>query len=131
VPLVKPTRWYLSPLITEPSTERQPGNTLETVPNDLDEATHNDLDKKILVNNPKSNLETYATTNIFDGLLERLLLFIVSNSEGKLDPKYASIDAAQELLHNHLELKGELKNAWMEGKFKRIRNLSAFSIANA
>jgi hypothetical protein len=130
VPLVKPTRWYLELLITEPSTEHPPGITLDTVRNDLDEETHSDLDRKILDKYPKTQVETYDPA-ILEAILSSLLGIIVSSSAERLDQKYTNIVAAQELLHNHLELKGELKNAWMEGKFKRIRNLSAFSIANA
>jgi len=124
----KATRWYSESLIAKPSAERPPGNTLETLPDDLDEATHKDLDRKVLVNNPTTNLEAYLQLSnpaLLEAPLLNLLQQIVSNSPETLDQKYRDIVAAQKLLQDRPELKEELKSSWMEGKFKRIRNLSA------
>jgi hypothetical protein len=81
------------------------------------------LDRKILDKFPKTLLEHGPA--VLEHWLVFLLSSIVSNSEGRLDPKYENIKAAQELLQYHPELKEGLKSAWMRGKFERIRNLSA------
>lgn len=53
-----------------------------------------------------------------------LLAYIVSESDGRIDPKYTSIDKADELVG---EVLTELKVAWKTKSFKKIRNLGANS----
>ena len=113
--------------MAEPSTEHLP-EILDIVPNDLDEEIHSDLDRKILDKYPKTLLEAYLQipgSVATDTGLVILLQEIVSSLEEKLDQKYMNLIAARRLLQDRPVLKEGLKSAWMKGKFKTIRNLSA------
>ena len=87
--------------------------TLERVADDIDDATHTQLDKRVL---EIIDGETYS--------LGYLLISIVSTSEGKLDSTYIEPSKVSTLLREHPTLKIALKKAWEEKSFKDIRILS-------
>jgi hypothetical protein len=112
----------------EPSADRPPGATLDTVPDDLDDATHVRLDAEVLKTNPATLAAILSSSDdrvALVSLTSFLLATIASTSEGRLDPKYEKTPAAMALVQEHPELMSMLKKAWITGSFKDIRNLSA------
>jgi len=98
----------------------QPSTTFEIVADDLDKATHSSMDQTVL---------RYIGGDPNEQDLSFLLQFIVANSNGKLNPKYAMKTAANTLLSEHPELRIELMQAWGARSFKNIRNLSMCSVS--
>ena len=98
--------------IDAPSAKRTQ-TTLETVPDDLNDATHARMDDAVF---KFFEDEPYTATT--------LLATIVSTSEGNLDPKYKELPNAKALLQKHPSLTDKLKVAWNDGTFREIRNLS-------
>jgi hypothetical protein len=86
---------------------------------DADDAAHARLDEAVLKICP------FEPSIIELGTF--LLATIVSTSEGQLDPQYEKIPNARALLEEHPELMDKLKEAWVKGTFREIRNLSAIS----
>ena len=105
----------------EPSAKRPrvPPTPLETVHNDLDDATHARLDTLVL-KTCKEPVESVLAAAF-------LLPTIVWNSEGRLDPKYSQAANARALIEENLELVDMLRDAWNDKSFKQIRNLSAIT----
>ncbi|KIL65127.1 hypothetical protein M378DRAFT_10999 [Amanita muscaria Koide BX008] len=101
---------------TTPLTDERPAkrSTLETVPNDLDDATHARLDKRVL-DICEEPVESSSAVTL-------LLNTIVQHSEGRLDQKYRRIANAKALIKEHPELVDKLKEAWNDSSFKQIRN---------
>jgi hypothetical protein len=94
---------------------------LEVVPNVLDDATHQELDKKVLV-------EADYDPSILP-LAAVLLSAIVNHSEGTLDQKYIYHTDGMTLLQEQAELWEKLKVAWKDRSFKPIRNLGTSFIS--
>jgi hypothetical protein len=92
--------------------------SLETVANDLDDATHSSMDEAVLVDSGSDPNEQR---------LSLLLFLIVVTSNGKLDEQLQSFSARTSLLANHPELRDKLMQAWEARSFKKIRNLSMCS----
>jgi hypothetical protein len=88
--------------------------SLEVVSDDLDDAIHVELDQAVL-----QTLEDVTYNPLF------VLTTIVSNSAGRLDPKYLVVQDAKALLQEHPDLATMLARAWEGKEFKEIRNLSA------
>ena len=107
------------PPMDEPSAKYTLETTLKAVPNDLDDDTHARLDKSVL-ETADYDPSTLPTAGF-------LLVTIVANSEGKLDPKYENTRNAKALLEEHPGLMGKLKEAWAARSFREIRNLSELS----
>jgi hypothetical protein len=103
-------------LADERSTKRTLQTTLKPVPNDLDDTTHARLDTLVL-KTCKEPVETIRDASF-------LLATIVWNSEGRFNQKYSYNAEARVLIEEHLELLGILKEAWNNGTFKQILNLS-------
>jgi hypothetical protein len=89
----------------------------ESGPNELDDETHARLDKEVL------ETADYEPSNLLPASF--LLATIVSNSIGRLDPKYKENPNAKALIQQHPELMDKLMKAWRERTFRDIRNLSA------
>jgi hypothetical protein len=90
---------------------------LQVMSNDLDDKTHERMDRKVLV-----TVRDYAFSPF------SLLAAIVSESEGQLDPKYEKTPNAAALLREHPKLEEVLRKAWEAKSFREIRNLSSTSI---
>jgi len=82
--------------------------TLESVPNDLGDATHKDLDKRVLTLVGEPSKERLVT----------LLIMVVLSSNQRLD---GNLKAAETLITNHLELGNMLMDAWKSRSFRAIR----------
>ncbi|KAM6495088.1 hypothetical protein JOM56_009711 [Amanita muscaria] len=102
---------------TTPLTDERPAkrSTLETVPSDLDDATHARLDTIVLELCDEPVESSSAVTCLLNA--------IVQKSEGRLDQKYGRIANAKALIKEHPELVDKLKEAWNDRSFKQIRNL--------
>jgi hypothetical protein len=103
------------------NTRRKLEMPLEVVPNVLDDATHQELDKKVL-----------GEVDFDPSTISRatfLLSTIVKHSEGTLDQKYSDIADGMTLLREQSELWEILKVAWKDRSFKLIRNLSTSFIS--
>ena len=100
-----------SPML--PSSKRVSKETLESVPNDLDDATHKALDDEVL-------------TEIVGGnpSMAILLVAIVARSNQQLDQKYSAFGVVKNLIADNVELEDMLAEAWKSKSFKAIRNLS-------
>jgi len=109
---LKRSRPEMDSPIDAPSAKRTQ-TTLETVPDDLNDATHARMDDAV-----------FKIFEDFQWNPFTLLATIVENSEGRLDPKYMGNTQAKALLGNCPELADKLKVAWNDGTFREIRNLS-------
>lgn len=117
------------PLISEPSAEHFPVEILDTVPDELGDATHARLDKAVLDEAPPWKVVLGVSDNdVVLALLTSLLVSIVSESEGHLDPQFEKQTTAKTLISRHPELVDMLQAAWQAGTFKEIRNLGAFLV---
>ena len=92
-------KWNLSTSSNVPMDVDQPFTIFEIVADDLDEATHSSVVQTVLL---------YIGDNPNEQHLSLLLLVIVANSNGKLNPKYEMNAAAVTLLAEHLDLRIEL-----------------------
>jgi hypothetical protein len=92
--------------------------SLETVANDLDDATNSSMDEAVLVDSGSDPNEQR---------LSLLLLLIVVGSNGKLDEQLQNFSTRTSLLADHPELRDKLMQAWEARSFKEIRNLSMCS----
>ena len=72
---------------------------LESVANVLDEATHTELDGKILNSNLTRRLQKLEVLQPSDCMA--LLVAIALKSNGCIDSRYADIDAADELIQRN------------------------------
>jgi hypothetical protein len=110
---------------SEPPADESPSHrqklhmSLESVADDLDDATHFRMDKAVL--------KVATVEPSIPYLAASLLCTIVSLSEKRLglDPKYKKTPEAVAFLKEHPEVTDMLKDAWRAGAFKTIRNLSA------
>jgi hypothetical protein len=106
------------PPMGEPSSKRILETTLESIPNDLADATHARLDEEVRNRVQVLHEEPEVPNAII------LLDCIISCSDGLLDQKYTNGVEMQRLYKNHPELQDKLKEAWSTNKsFKEIRNL--------
>jgi hypothetical protein len=87
---------------------------LETVHNDIPKATHANMDEKVLATDDEPSTMASAAF---------LLITIVQESEGKLDPQYGGNSNARDLLQRHSDLFEMLKVAWRKKSFREIREL--------
>jgi len=55
--------------------------------------------------------------------MTQLLIYIVTNSDGRLNPKYRQLKHAKELLQTYLALLWELQSGWESGSFRMVRML--------
>ena len=94
---------------------------LETLPDCLDDATHNELDKAV-----NETVEEDITDA--DDLSPRegawLLSAIIEHCDD-LDNKYAGLGQAKKLIKTHGELRVMLASAWKHKSYREIRNLGA------
>lgn len=91
---------------------------LEYVADDINKATHNKLDCK-MVEDWGDNEWSLSKLNAF-----HLLELTVSNSENKLNQNYTNIYHALALLKQHPELLVKLDKAWKAQTFQDIQRLS-------
>jgi hypothetical protein len=111
-----------SPTLPERPTTRRRINmapTLNLVPDDLDDETHDRLDKSVIATGlqPSNPL-----------LAPYLLHAIAENSEAKISSRYQNINNARNILTQYPELTEKLKVAWAKGSFKEIRRLRESSL---
>jgi hypothetical protein len=93
---------------------------LETVPNDLDDATHRRMDAAAL-----EEFDDFAAESFSTPFANVLLATIVSTSEGRLNERYFRCPDVGKLLQQHPDLMVKLEKAWNDKSFANIRNLSA------
>ncbi|KAI6042391.1 hypothetical protein EDC04DRAFT_1000431 [Pisolithus marmoratus] len=93
--------------------------SLSFIPNTLDDATHEALDRK--VNDDVLPCIGEKPWSLGEYLL--LLITIVEFSNGTLDPRYASSRASQALMMSHPELDEMLHAALDRKSYRDIRNL--------
>lgn len=104
----------MTPTTYKPSTE----NSLETVPDEFDSKTHQNLDTKVLALPGVCKPDNFHTAGF-------LLSAIVEHSNGLLDQRYWGAISGYDLVQkHHPELMEMLEAAWMAKAFKDIRNLS-------
>jgi hypothetical protein len=97
----------------ERSTKQQPIITMETLPDDLDDESHQAMDEAIL--------DTIGG----DPYSPKLLLpVIVEHSRRRLNEEYAYVSKAGALLEANPKLKDLLDAAWESKSFRAVRNLS-------
>ena len=97
---------------------------LETVPDLLDDATHNRFDREVEiaieddlgsdVSDLCSNLHYIAVLNA-----------IIEYSNGTLDKRHTGLEPPRKLMKTHEELRGMLASAWRRKSYREIRNLGA------
>jgi len=92
-------------------------STLALVPDDLDDETHNDMDR-LVVNTGLSSPSNLA-------LASHLLAVIVATSGTTLNPRYRDILHGVDLLNHHPELMEMMTVAWAAKSFKTIRRLGS------
>jgi hypothetical protein len=102
----------------EPPAKRPP-TTPETVPDDLDNATHQRMDDAV---------HNFLGNDPFIAYV--VLSAIVSMSEGRLDAKYEALASAEALIDEHPQLRGMLESAWKTRSFKDLRRLSVLSFSS-
>jgi len=112
--------------IQDAESETQSFASLEMMPNELDDATHDRLNAKVLKYAPISRLPA-SSDPAAPFLAAALLETIVSTSEGSLGAPYQSSVKAMTVLHEHPSLFPMLQSALEAGSFNEIRNLSAIS----
>ena len=95
---------------------------LESLPDRLDDATHDELDKAV---------EQAVEDDLADGSdlgsslqYVALLNAIVAHSKG-MDRKYLDMKEAKKLIKTHGELGAMLDSAWKRKSYREIRNLGA------
>jgi hypothetical protein len=94
--------------------------SLDLVTNDLDDATHVQLDNQVLaIADDEPSIPSRAAS---------LLATIVWTSKGLLDPNYENTPGARALVNECPDLVDKLRDAWARKSFKEIRNLSTFSV---
>jgi hypothetical protein len=96
-----------------PSSKRVFKETLESVPNDLNDATHKALDDEVLTEVGGGNPSMAV-----------LLVVIVAHSNQQLDQKYSAFEVVKNLIADNVQLKDMLADAWKSKSFKAIRNIS-------
>ncbi|KAF8325609.1 uncharacterized protein EI90DRAFT_3072219 [Cantharellus anzutake] len=107
------------PPMGEPSSKRVPKTTLAVLPDDLDEATHQSLNDRVL-----RNMQVYKNLGMLSqqgGTRLALLQSIVQQSDGLLVSK--DVHELSALITNHPELGAKLDEAWNKESFNDIRNL--------
>jgi hypothetical protein len=99
---------------------------LEFVVDALDDATHVELDVKILNLKSTQRLQKLSDLRLDD--YTRLLVAIASRSNGCIDQKYTDVDEAEDLIQENEDLQIVLAEALKAKSFRSIRNLSGASI---
>ena len=97
---------------------------LKTLPDRFDAATHRELDSVVQksVNNDLGDV-----SDVNSGLQHSVLLIaIIENSNGDLDPTYLSFPRAKKLINTHGELREMLDSAWKNKSYREIRNLGTY-----
>ena len=93
---------------------------LEFVVNALDDATHVELDVKMLNLKLTQRLRKLPVLQLSDCAL----LLVASRSNGCIDQKYTDIDEAEDLMQESEDLQIALAEALEAKSFRSIRNLS-------
>ena len=95
---------------------------LEFVVNTLDDATHVELDVKMLNLKLTQRLQKLPVLQLSD--CARLLVVIAARSNGCIDQKYTDTDEAEDLMQESEDLQIALAKALNAKSFRSIRNLS-------
>jgi hypothetical protein len=110
-----------TPTLSErPSTRRRidMAPTLNLVPDDLDDDTHDRLDKLVMDTGFEPSNPIHAPY---------LLIAIAANPDAKLSPRYQNLTNTTKLLTQYPALTDKLKEAWAKGSFRDIRRLGQLS----
>lgn len=89
---------------------------LATVPNDMDDATHAELDKEVF--------ESFEVRPRNRNGWKLLLAQLAESSSGQIDSKYGTLSNAQDILEKQPGLLDMLEKSYDDRSFKNIRNLS-------
>jgi hypothetical protein len=94
---------------------------LETLPDPLDDATHDGLDKAVneTVEDDITDAEDLSVRDH-----AQLLSAIIENCDD-LDSKYGLLGQAKRMIKTHGELRAMLTSAWRRKSYREIRNLGA------
>jgi hypothetical protein len=94
---------------------------LETLPDPLDDATHDEFDK-VVNETVEEDITDAEDLSVRDHV--QLLNAIVAHSEG-MDRKYLDMKEAKQLIKTHGGLRVMLTSAWRRKSYREIRNLGA------
>jgi hypothetical protein len=94
---------------------------LETLPDRLDDATHDGLDKAVNETVEEDITDTEDLSALHHA---HLLSAIIEHCDG-LDSKYVGPGQAKRLIKTHGELRAMLTSAWRRRSYREIRNLGA------
>ncbi|KAF8547526.1 hypothetical protein OG21DRAFT_907106 [Imleria badia] len=94
---------------------------LETLPDCLSEATHQELDKAVekTVEDDLGDVSELSSNLQYGALLNA----IIEHSNGHLDTKYLGNHEAKKLFNTHGELRDMLRAAWKHKSYREIRNI--------
>jgi hypothetical protein len=94
---------------------------LETLPDYLSEATHQELDKAVekTIEDNLGDVSELSSNLQYGALLNA----IIEHSNGHLDTKYLILHQATKLFNTHGELRDILRAAWKHKSYREIRNI--------
>ena len=95
---------------------------LETVPDLLDDATHNELDRAV----EKAVEDGLGDVSELSSNFQcRILLNAIIEHSKDMDRKYLGMEEARNLINAKEELRPILASAWRRKSFREIRNLGS------
>ena len=94
---------------------------LETLPDRLDDATHDELDKAV---NETIEEDITDADDLSPRDSAQLLSAIIEHCDD-LDSKYGLLGQTKKLIKTHGELRVMLASAWKHKSYRKIRNLGA------